>query len=207
MRKKQWTAQTNITEDLLKSRVKRKWQIALRRYVLERNKCSYYAPYFGIGNAEFRQWIELQFDEEIEWDNFGEKWQLEHIVPASYFHFDREDQMKLCWNFINIQVEKKSAAGAMEKKIELSTAKAYFESIYLKTGIVQCRGMVDWLEELEREQIQKIERFNAFFEVNREYLNNVSSFSSYEFDRLNSGIQIEEILKERDILNKYGGGG
>lgn len=205
MRKKQWTAQTNITDSLLRYREKRKWQIALRRYVLESNKCSYYSPYFGIGNMQFRQWIELQFDAETNWDNFGEKWQLEHIVPTSYFDFNREEQMKLCWNFINIQVEKRSTIGDIEKKIDLIAAKAYFEKIYLKTGIVQCKGMADWLGEVERDQIQNIKRFDTFFEENGEHLIKVSSFSNYEFDQLNTGIQVEEIMKERQILNKFGG--
>lgn len=205
MRKKQWTAQTDITESLLISREKRKWQIALRRYVLEKNKCSYYAPYFGIGNIEFRQWIELQFDVETAWENFGEKWQLEHIVPLSYFDFGKEDQMKLCWNFINIQVEKKSAHGEAKRSVDLIAARAYFERIYLKTGMVKCKGIIDFLKGIERAQVQNIERADVFFEKNREYLNEVTSFSPYEFDQLNNGIGVEEILSERKVLKKFGG--
>jgi len=205
MRKKQWTAQTDITESLLISREKRKWQIALRRYVLEKSKCSYYAPYFGIGNIEFRQWIELQFDAGAGWDNFGEKWQLEHIVPTSYFDFSREDHMKLCWNFINIQIEKKSAHGETKKRVDLIAGRAYFEKIYFKTGIVKCKGMIDFLNEIERAQVQNIERAYEFFEKNKDNLNEMSTFSAYEFDQLNSGIGVEEILGERQILKKFGG--
>lgn len=205
MRKKQWTAQTNITDNLLKSREKRKWQIALRRYVLESNKCSYYAPYFGIGNDKFRQWIELQFDADTNWDNFGKRWQLEHVVPSSYFDFDREEEMKICWNFINIQVERGLTNGAIKEKIDLIAAKTYFERIYIKTGMLQCKRMVDWLEGIESAQIQNIQRFDAFFEENGKYLNKASSLSSYEFDQLNEGIEMEDILKEREILRKYGG--
>ena len=64
---------------------KRKWQIALRRYVLEKNKSSQYARYFGLPIYMFRNWIELQFDESLNWDNFSTAWQFDHIVPIALF--------------------------------------------------------------------------------------------------------------------------
>lgn len=205
MRKKKWTAQINITESLLKSREKRKWQIALRRYVLERKKCSYYAPYFGIGNIEFRQWIELQFDEETKWENFGEKWQLEHVIPSSYFDFEKEEEMKLCWNFLNIQLEKKSSIGIVERKIDLIAARSFFARIYQRTSIMQCKKMLEWLERVEQDQIQRCLKYDEFLVKKGENLNEVCSFSAYEFDQLNAGIPIGEIIKEREVLKKYGG--
>jgi hypothetical protein len=48
MKRKRWTAKTEVDASLLQFREKRKWQIALRRYILERNKSTYYAPFFGL---------------------------------------------------------------------------------------------------------------------------------------------------------------
>ena len=56
---------------------KRKWQIALRRYILNGLKCVDYASYFGIDSANFRKWIETHFDEDINWGNFSKVWQFE----------------------------------------------------------------------------------------------------------------------------------
>ena len=71
MKRKRWTAQTEVNEELLTFREKRKWQIALRRYVIEQNRSSFYAPYFGLDIKSFRDWIEVQFDRGMNWDNFS----------------------------------------------------------------------------------------------------------------------------------------
>ena len=101
MERKKWTPKAEITVSLLKFREKRKWQLAFRRYVIEKNKSSFYALYFGLDIEQLRHWIELQFTENIRWDNFGTSWQFDHIVPVAYFDFFNEDDLKLCWNFIN----------------------------------------------------------------------------------------------------------
>lgn len=67
MSRKKWEPQTAITPALLKTREKRKWQIALRRYVLERNVCVDYAPYFGLDIERMRHWFECQFPPGIGW--------------------------------------------------------------------------------------------------------------------------------------------
>ena len=62
MPRKKWSAQTEVTPSLLKLREKRRWQIALRRYVIERNISTFYAPYFGLDVENIRIWFEMQFD-------------------------------------------------------------------------------------------------------------------------------------------------
>jgi hypothetical protein len=61
--RKKWSARTEITPAVLKFREKRKWQIALRRYVIEKNNCITYAPYFGLDRENLRKWFEMQFEE------------------------------------------------------------------------------------------------------------------------------------------------
>ena len=71
MPRKKWVSQSNITPDILKSREKRKWQIAFRRYVLEKNQCPSYAPYFGLDIQKIREWFEIQFEKGVKWEDFG----------------------------------------------------------------------------------------------------------------------------------------
>jgi hypothetical protein len=35
-------------------------------------------------------------------ENFGEEWGLDHIVPVDLFDFNSIDELKLCYNYINI---------------------------------------------------------------------------------------------------------
>ena len=39
----------------------------------------------------FRNWIELQFDESLNWDNFSTAWQFDHIVPIALFDLREEE--------------------------------------------------------------------------------------------------------------------
>ena len=201
MQNKRWTPQTEITETLLLARNKRKWQIALRRYVLEKNKSTYYARFFGIGIELFRGWIEIQFDSEMHWDNFGTNWQIDHIIPISYFDFKSEEDMAICWNFLNIQVSSTTDKGA---KIDLLGAKDYFSQLLAKTQIKSIEKMVKKIEAIERNNRAKYQIKEEFILINKNYLDDIQGFTSYEYNRLNEGVLMEEIHAEKEIVKKYG---
>ena len=57
MARKKWTPRDEITPELLAAREKRKWQIALRRYVLDGNPSTRYAPYFGLDIKTLRRFL------------------------------------------------------------------------------------------------------------------------------------------------------
>jgi hypothetical protein len=204
MVRKKWTPQTEETEGLLVFREKRKWQIALRRYVLEKNKSTYYAPFFGLDNEKFRNWIETQFDEDLNWENFSKAWQFDHIVPVAYFDFTNEEDMSLCWNFTNIRVEKTLLNKNGGNGIDVLAAKAFFETLFEKTGYFICQKMVEKIRRIEVAQISSNERLEHFLLDNKEYLSTVARFSSYEYERLNTGTPLESILYEINFFKKFG---
>ncbi|MFM9910998.1 MAG: hypothetical protein ACKVOW_16785 [Chitinophagaceae bacterium] len=204
MKNKRWTAQTELTEALLNSRERRKWQIALRRYVLEKNKSPLYSPYFGLSIERFRDWIELQFEGESTWQNFGTIWQFEHIIPVIYFDFTLEEELKLCWNFINIQV------GLIHqpfrpKKVDLLGAKAYFQSIFTSSGVLQSEAMVKKIEAIELSQAVNRAPREGFLNQHKKEILSITGFTSYEYDQLNTGTSIGQVLEEREVLRKFGG--
>jgi len=203
MTRKKWTSQTEITESLLKSREKRKWQIALRRYILEQNRCFDYASYFGIDISGFRQWIDNQFDEETNWENFSELWQFDHIIPVTYFDFKEENDLRLCWNFTNIRIEKLKLNKNRENRIDVLGAKSYFESLFKNTGYQVCEKMLEKIVRIELSQIASNEKMESFVKERRPQLDIMTTFSVYEYDKLNSGSSIEEILNEREFIKKY----
>lgn len=183
---------------------KRKWQIALRRYVLQLNKSSSYASYFGIDVQGFRKWIELQFDDELNWDNFSSAWQFDHIVPVAFFNLSKEDDLKLCWNFVNIGIEKLGADKSKGLKRDVFAAKAYFEILFKESGYVVCQKMMAFIDTIHLSDMQPKEQQQAFIRNNKDYLENLGAFSVYDFEKLNSGITAEEIIKEHEFLKKFG---
>lgn len=204
MRKK-WTAKTEVNKALEKFREKRKWQIALRRYVLEKNKCSFYAPYFGLDVNKFREWIELQFEEGLNWNNFSTTWQFDHIVPVAYFDFADENDLFLCWNFINIRVEKVEYNKNRGNRVDVLAAKSFFETLQKETGYDVCGKMVEKIIRIEVSQIASNSVLEKFIIENKNYLNTVAGFSSYEFDKLNAGTELKSVLFEKNFLKKFGG--
>ena len=137
MARKRWSAQTEITPELLKFREKRKWQIALRRYVLEKNPCEAYAPFFGLDIENMRKWFAFQFKSTTGWENFGITWQFDHIVPVTYFDFSLEVELKMCWNFTNIRVEEFQRNKDRGNRMDVLAAKSYFNELTtLKSQVV-----------------------------------------------------------------------
>ena len=183
MGRKTWTPKVEDTEESQAFREKRKWQIALRRYVLEKNKSSYYAPFFGLDIQKFREWVESQFDSDMNWENFSETWQFDHIVPIAYFDFGDEADMRLCWNFINIRAEKSTPNNNRREKVDALAAKTYFHLLYQNTGYRVCSLMVEKIDRIEAAQMAaNPTNVEDFIWKNRSYLDLATSFTSYVYD-------------------------
>ncbi len=204
MARKKWTPKEEITEPLLKLREKKKWQLTLRRYVLEKNHCPSYAPYFGLGIEDFRKWIEIQFTDGLGWDNFAEAWQFEHILPVSYFDFSLEEDLKLCWNFINIRVEKLEKHAAGENKVDILAIKPYFEALYHKTGLSICTKMLAKINSIQLPATAIQQEIENYLISKKDAIETLSTFTYHEFKSINEGITIKDILLEKKILKKFG---
>lgn len=203
-KRKKWTAKEEITDSLIKFREKRKWQVAFRRYILEKNASYNYAAFFGLDIENYRNWIGLQFTEELNWENFGEAWQFDHIVPVSYFDFSNEADLALCWNFINIRVEKLEQNKLVGNRIDILAAKPYFEALYKKTGYSRCLEMVEKINRIESSNIAPEPKLEGFIIDQKEQLEKLRTLSAEEFNRLNQGTSLGDIYLERDILRKFG---
>lgn len=204
MARKKWTPQVDITEPLLKFREKRKWQLALRRYVLEKNISAGYAFYFALSIEQFRMWIEIQFVEELNWENFGSAWQFDHIVPVAYFDFSVEDDLILCWNFTNIRVARIELNKTNGNRIDIVAARPYFEALYTKTGFSLCLKMIEKISKIEFSNIISEPAIEDFIIKNGEQLQIASSLNKEEFNQLNKGMSLKDILLEREIIKKFG---
>jgi hypothetical protein len=179
---------------------KKKWQIALRRYVLEKKPCVEYAPYFGIDIQGFRDWVSTQFEAGYNWDNFGSRWQFDHIAPMSYFNMEVERQCRLCWNFVNIRVGEPASAQRRSPE-QLAT---YFRELFEKTGYSVCRDLSQHVENQTIKGGKLRQESLTFLSTNRSRLETLQGISAEYFYDLNKGASLENILTEISILNKYG---
>jgi hypothetical protein len=75
---------------------------------LKRNsKKSHSKDLLGCSIEEFKAYIEAQFTEGMNWENYGtgnDKWNLDHIIPCSSFkHLDTLLEQQLCFHYSNYQ--------------------------------------------------------------------------------------------------------
>ena len=58
--------------------------------------------YICLSPSQLRSYIENQFNENMNWDNYGSYWHLDHIVPISYFDPSDINQLKIALNYNNL---------------------------------------------------------------------------------------------------------
>lgn len=195
---------SELTEAKQKHNDKRKWQIALRRYILNGHVASQYAAYFGLDFKNLRLWMEMQFTGELSWSNYGKEWQFDHIIPVTYFDFKNEDDLKLCWNFTNIRVEANQKNKERGNRVDVLMAKTYFLDIYNETGYHVCKKLLDKIAAIEISNIISTVAQRQFIKEHKDYLVHIEDFSNYEFELLNSGRNFKEVIKEAALIRNLG---
>lgn len=200
MARRKWTPSSDISHSATLQREKKKWQIALRRYVLERNPSVAYAPFFGLDAENMRQWIDGQFTNGAQWDNFGQYWQFDHIVPLTCFDFGNEADLRLCWNFTNIQVSLLQEGAEKIPVTSIWAAKTYFQQLWQHTRYEVCRLMLEKITQLEQLDPKSIGNRRQFIAEKAAYLQQIKNYSSYQFEQLNQGVSVTDIDKEARLL-------
>lgn len=74
---------------------------SLKQYDL--NKDEHTIEYLGISIGEFKNFISNKFLPEMDWENYGRIWELDHIIPVSKFNLMDENQLKECFYYLNYQ--------------------------------------------------------------------------------------------------------
>ena len=59
----------------------------------------------GYTLQDLIQHIEKQFDEKMNWENYGSYWHLDHKIPKSWFKYEtaEDEEFKRCWGLTNLQ--------------------------------------------------------------------------------------------------------
>ena len=57
----------------------------------------------GCSISELKEYIEKQFKPEMNWENHGKYWEVDHIKPCSSFDLTDIEQQKQCFHYSNLQ--------------------------------------------------------------------------------------------------------
>jgi hypothetical protein len=58
--------------------------------------------YVGCNIQFLREWLEYNFTKDMSWDNYGNYWSIDHVIPVSKFDLTIQDQQYKCWNWTNL---------------------------------------------------------------------------------------------------------
>ncbi len=199
MARKRWSPVVDVTDSILRLREKKKWQIALRRYVVEMSPCYEYAPYFGLSIADMRLWFESQFTTEISWDNFGATWQFETLVPTNWFNWNNPDELRLCWNFTNIRPALTDQEAPADP---IGYAKRYYAAMAKACDYPVCTKMLSKLEALSASE-PAITKQISFLQDRSYFLDTIFRLDAQAYAQLNSGQSPADLIKEITLLKKY----
>ena len=76
--------------------------------VLKDKKSDRSWSYIGCSKNFLKSWIEFQFDTTMTWDNYGNVWHIDHVIPIAQFNMLSEIQRLNCFHWSNLRpLEKK----------------------------------------------------------------------------------------------------
>jgi hypothetical protein len=83
----------------------------------------------------------------------------------------------------------------------------YFQELHAKTGFSLCLKMLEKIKTIEIANTESHPRsIENFIRNNKSRLEQMASFDQQEFNSLNQGSSVEDVLLEREILRKFGSG-
>ena len=62
-----------------------------------------YSDFIGCDIYFLKKWLEYQFTSEMNWENFGIYWNIDHILPISKFNFNNKEEISICFHWTNLQ--------------------------------------------------------------------------------------------------------
>jgi hypothetical protein len=141
----------------------------------------------------------------VNWTSFGKNWQFDHVIPVSWFDFTDDQDLKLCWNFINLRVGHFRDNTEKGQKTDLSVAKAYFKDLFEATSFPVCMDLIKKAERIEESCLLPAAPQQRFLNEHSEYLQSINGYAREEFELLNQGRTVEEVRKEIEFAKRFGG--
>lgn len=81
----------------LRNRLKKLMKVA------KHNKGSTTSSLIGCSSKQLAKHLEAQFKRGMTWDNYGERWHVDHILPCATFDHTDQKQVAQCWHWTNLR--------------------------------------------------------------------------------------------------------
>lgn len=71
--------------------------------LLKGKKINSSLEYLGCSIDELKTYLESKFEDMFTWENYGDIWHIDHIIPCSSWNLSDDFENKCCWNYRNLQ--------------------------------------------------------------------------------------------------------
>ena len=99
--------------------------------LLKGKKTKRTTEYIGCSIDELKMHIEKQFNNQMNWKNYGSYWHIDHIIPCTAWNLSTEEDNKYCWNFRNLQPLESSENKSKKDKYEQNDKEEYVKKLKL----------------------------------------------------------------------------
>jgi len=96
--KNEWCKNESLTN--INYRLKKSLASRLRSVIVVKNNST--MNYIGCNIQYLREWFEYNFTSDMNWDNYGSVWSIDHIIPVCKFDLTDENEKLICWNWSNL---------------------------------------------------------------------------------------------------------
>ncbi len=86
-------------------------------------KVSSVTKLIGYSIEELKDYLETLFTGDMSWQNHGTYWHIDHIVPLNIIDVTNEDELRIIWNYENLQPLEASANIRKSNKLDFNNPK------------------------------------------------------------------------------------
>lgn len=119
-------------------------------------RATFSAEFCGTKVSLIKQWLEYNFDETMNWDNYGTYWEVDHVIPTSWYDLTQQSEIDNCYDWKNFSPLSKSDNQEKSNSVVMEQ---------LNTHIEKLRSFID------QEQIDT--NLETFLEYYKQKLNSV----------------------------------
>lgn len=91
----------NVANDTSRRLIENKYRLSFRRWLLGRSGGGSAARYIGADLSTVRQYYRDRFIDGMNWNNYGELWEIDHVIPVRLFDMQQDDDLRLCFHYKN----------------------------------------------------------------------------------------------------------
>jgi len=92
------------THKMVSNRILMNLRSRMRGLIVGKTNKEWAERYIGCSVECLKNHLESQFKKGMSWQNYGRNgWVIDHIIPCSKFDFSRNDHIKMCFHYSNLQ--------------------------------------------------------------------------------------------------------